>query len=137
MPVPDSEATAIRRRVRARLGQQRALVRALLDARAQLTGSVFARYGRCGKAGCACRRGRGHGPYYVLSRRHDGRGDFAYLGAGQLAQARALVSRARAFRADLRRLQQLNISVVALLRDYQTALTRRGARRLGLAAREG
>jgi hypothetical protein len=122
----------IRRRVRARLGEQRRVVRALLAARAQLPGSLFTRYGRCGKPGCACRRGPGHGPYYVLSRRSRGAGAFAYLDAGRAREARSLVARARAFRAGLRRLQRVNLELLGLLRRYQDAMARRGGARLDM-----
>jgi hypothetical protein len=32
-----------------------------------LSGSLIERYKRCGKAGCKCATGRGHGPKYYLS----------------------------------------------------------------------
>jgi len=32
-----------------------------------LRGSLIERYKRCGKAGCKCAEGRGHGPKYYLS----------------------------------------------------------------------
>jgi len=32
-----------------------------------LRGSVIERYKRCGKAGCHCQEGRGHGPKFYLS----------------------------------------------------------------------
>jgi hypothetical protein len=124
----------LRRRVRAHLEQQRRLVGALLEARAQLPGSLFMRYGRCGKAGCACRRGAGHGPYYVLSQRSGGKGAFAYLDAAGAREARGLVARARAFRVGLRRLQRLNLELIDLLRRYRIAMARRGGRRLGVTA---
>src|SRR5688500_8845308 len=89
---------ALRRRVRTLLLEQRRAVRALLLARAQLDGSLITRYGRCGKTACACRRGAGHGPYYVLSRRSRGQGAYEYLDAGRARRARAMVVRARAFR---------------------------------------
>jgi len=73
------EAEELRKRVRARLGEQRTLVQSLLRQRELLQGSVFARYGECGKEGCACRQGRKHGPYYVFSMRSGGKGAFAYL----------------------------------------------------------
>lgn len=122
----------IRRRVRALLDEQRRVVRSLLAARAQLPGSLITRYGRCGKAGCACRRGPGHGPYHVLSRRTGGRGAFDYLDAARAKEARALVGRARAFRLGLRRLQRVNGELLDLLRRYRTAMARRGGRRLGV-----
>ena len=67
--------------MQARLAEQRALVQSLLRLREQLQGSLFARYGECGKEGCVCRRGSKHGPYYVLSTRSGGQGGFAYLEA--------------------------------------------------------
>jgi hypothetical protein len=127
------EPEDIRRRVRARLAEQRRVVRALLEARAQLPGSLFTRYGRCGKEGCACRRGAGHGPYYVLSRRSGGKGAFAYLDAARAREARSLVARARSFRLGLRRLQRINLELLDLLRRYQVAMSRRGGARVGVA----
>ena len=123
----------LRRRVRARLQEQRKVVRSLLQARAQLPGSVFTRYGRCGKPGCTCRRGPGHGPYYVLSSRSRGKGGFAYLDASRAREARGLVARARSFRTGLRRLQKINLELLDLLRRYQIAMASRGGQRLGVA----
>jgi hypothetical protein len=125
----------IRRRVRDRLQEQQRVVRSLLAARAQLPGSLFTRYGRCGKPACACRRGPGHGPYHVLSQRSGGQGAFAYLDAARAREARGLVARARAFRTGLRRLQRVNLELLDLLRRYQGAMSRRGGARLGVVAR--
>jgi hypothetical protein len=123
----------LRARIRQRLGQQRELVVELLAQRAQVQGSLFARYGSCGKAGCACRSGQRHGPYYVLSTRSRGQGGFAYLDAGKALQARRLVRAHRDFRRGMRRLGRLNLELVALLRRYQELRTRQGGRRLGLS----
>ena len=124
----------IRKRVRGRLTEQRRLVRALLEQRRQLQGSLFVRYGVCGKAGCACRQGARHGPYYVLSTRSGGRGGFAYVEGRRVDQARALVARSRKFRAGLRRLRAVNRDLVSLLRRYQESVSRRATRKLGLPA---
>ena len=124
----------LRRRVRARLAEQRSLVRSLLRQRELLQGSVFARYGECGKEGCACRQGRKHGPYYVFSMRSGGKGSFAYLDGARLDRARGLVARYRDFRRGLRRLRKLNLEIVDLLRRYQDAMTRRGGRRMSLSS---
>lgn len=128
-----TDPEGIRKRVRGRLAEQRALVRSLLRQRQQLQGSLFVRYGVCGKPGCACRQGARHGPYYVLSTRSGGRGGFSYLEARRVAEARVLVARSREFRAGLRRLRGVNRDLVALLRRYQESLSRRATRRLGLA----
>ena len=124
----------LRKRVRIRLGEQRTLVQSLLRQRELLRGSVFARWGECGKEGCACRQGRKHGPYYVLSMRSGGKGAFAYLEGARLDRARSLVERYREFRRGLRRLKKLNLELVDLLHRYQDAMTRKGGQRLGVEA---
>lgn len=128
-----SDLEAIRRQVRSRLREQGALVRVLLRQREQLQGSLFPRYGLCGKAVCVCRTGRRHGPYYVLSSRSAGRGAFAYLDATEVTRARELLARHREFRRGLFRLRKLNAELVALLRRYQQAVVRRGAAHMGVA----
>lgn len=125
-------AEALRGRIQERLAEQRELVQSLLGLREQLQGSLFTRYGACGKEGCACRSGRRHGPYHVLSRRSGGSGSFAYLTPAQADEARGLVARARTFRKGLRRLQKINDEVLGLLRQYQVAMARQGDRQMGL-----
>jgi hypothetical protein len=127
-----TDPEGIRKRVRGRLAEQRRLVRTLLEQRQQLQGSLFVRYGVCGKPGCACRQGARHGPYYVLSTRSGGRGRFSYLEARRVEEARALVARSRTFRAGLRRLRAVNRDLVALLRRYQASVSRKSTRKLGL-----
>ena len=122
----------IRERVRTRLREQRALVEELLRRREQLAGSLFVRFGVCGKEGCVCRTGRRHGPYYVLSTRSAGRGGFAYLDASQAGEARELVRAYREDRAGMRRLRTVGEQLVSLLRRYQEATARQGSRRVGL-----
>ena len=124
----------IRRRVREKLREQRKLVEDLLREREQLQGSLFERWAVCGKEGCACREGRRHGPYYVLSTRSGGKGGFAYLEGRQAVEARDLVKRHRAFRAGMRRLKRLGEQLVTLLRRYQEATARQGVRRVGIPA---
>ncbi|MFC1572928.1 DUF6788 family protein [Candidatus Eisenbacteria bacterium] len=51
----------LRRRRTARLRQLRSLKPEFLR------GSLIERYKRCGKVGCKCAHGRGHGPKYYLS----------------------------------------------------------------------
>jgi hypothetical protein len=123
----------IRERVRKKLAEQRALVAALLRERNQLPGSLLVRYMECGKAGCLCHAGAKHGPYYVLSNRSRGHGSFAYLDPARARRARPLVERYREFRRRLRRLQRVNLELVALLRRYQHAQLRRTGARLKVA----
>jgi hypothetical protein len=123
----------LRRRIRAQLGEQRSLTQSLLKLREQIRGSLFVRYGKCGKAECACQLGRGHGPYYVFSSGSRGRGAFAYLGEHDAGVAKQLIDRSRAFQAEMRRLKKVNEELLELLRRYQAAAGKRGARRLGIA----
>jgi hypothetical protein len=104
----------------------------LLRRREQLKGSLFVRFGVCGKEGCVCRTGQKHGPYYVLSTRSGGRGGFAYLAASQMSEARELVKAYREYRAGMRRLRTVGEQLVSLLRRYQEATARQGTRRVGL-----
>jgi hypothetical protein len=127
------DADTIRARVRARLSEQRVIVRALLRLREQLQGSLFARYAECGKEACACQKGRKHGPYYVLSTRSAGQGAFAYVEGRRAAQAERLVRRHRQFKSLFRRLKKVNAEIVALLRRYQQRMSREGGARLGLS----
>ncbi len=122
----------IRRRVRLQLLEQRLLVEKLLRLREQLQGSLFARYGACGKENCICRQGRKHGPYYVLSTRSGGKGGFSYLKGRRARAAQTLVRSHRAFREGLRRLKKVNAQLVDLLRRYQEAMAHRGEARLGI-----
>src|ERR671924_444632 len=102
----------IRERIRKRLAAQQQLVRSLLALREQLQGSLFARYGTCGKESCVCRHGQKHGPYYVLSTHGGRQAGFAYLEGTRLAAARGLVARYRTFRRGLRRLKEGNLELV-------------------------
>ncbi len=122
----------LRERVRAKVHEQRVLVEDLLRRRAQLAGSLFVRFGVCGKEDCVCRSGRKHGPYYVLSTRSGGRGGFAYLDAARMAEARSLVRAAREYRAGMRRLRTVGEQLVVLLRRYQEATSRQGRGQVGL-----
>ena len=53
--------------------RQKALLRELPPLQAILRGSLIERYKRCGKPGCKCAEGRGHGPKYYLSISHPGK----------------------------------------------------------------
>jgi hypothetical protein len=113
------------RRVRVLLLEQRALVASLLELREQLHGSLFTRFGVCGKPGCACARGVRHGPYHVLSTRRGGQAAFTYLQRGQVGDARRKVAGYRRFRHGMTRLRTLNRRLVAALQGYQRAVVRK------------
>jgi hypothetical protein len=124
----------IRERILKRLQEQRELTQSLLRQREQLGGSLFVRYGACGKEACTCRHGRGHGPYYVFSTRSGGSGSFVYLSRDDWRKAKDLVARSREFRRALQKLRKVNMEVTTLLRRYQSDSSRSSARGLGLPA---
>jgi hypothetical protein len=130
-----SGSAAQQRRVRTLLTEQRALVSTLLEQREQMQGSLFTRFGVCGKPGCACAEGKGHGPYYVLSTRRAGQGEYTYLARREAAVARKRVSSYRRFRGGLRRLRVLNERLMAALKRYQGLVTQKGPRRARSADR--
>jgi hypothetical protein len=60
MKIPKPTTAALRKR-------RQALLRQLPPLKAVLRGSLIERYKRCGKPGCKCADGPGHGPKYYLS----------------------------------------------------------------------
>lgn len=60
MKIEREPAAALRKR-------RTALLRQLPPLKSILRGSLIERYKRCGKPGCKCAEGRGHGPKYYLS----------------------------------------------------------------------
>jgi hypothetical protein len=129
-----SDPSVLRKQVRRLLARQSALVKALLALREQVPGSVFARYGTCGKEACACRTGRGHGPYTVLSTRGGGRAAFVYLRRDQARTARELVAAGRSYRQGMSQLKAINETLLDTMRRYQRAVARSAGRRLGVNA---
>jgi uncharacterized protein DUF6788 len=131
-----TRAAALRKRVHSLLLEQRELVRGLLRLRAQLSGSLFTRYGECGKEGCCCQQGDKHGPYYVLSSKVEGKSSFVYVAGEHVGEAKDLVTRSREFRKGLARLRKVNQTLVVALRQYQKLSVRSGTRKLpALSAR--
>ena len=65
------------------------LLRQLPAPQAILRGSLIERYKRCGKPGCKCATGRGHGPKYYLSISRSGEHPkMDYVPQGYVAQVR-------------------------------------------------
>lgn len=65
MNVQKEPAAALRKR-------RNALVRQLPPLKSILRGSLIERYKRCGRPGCKCADGSGHGPKYYLSVSYSG-----------------------------------------------------------------
>ena len=73
--------------------KRRVLVQALPPLlQASVRGSLIERYLRCGKRGCHCAKGRGHGPKYYLSVSYPGRRpEQQYVSQEQKAQVENLL----------------------------------------------
>ena len=56
-----------RKRTQTLRQRQKAILRKLPPLKAILRGSLVERYKRCGKPGCKCAKGPGHGPKYYLT----------------------------------------------------------------------
>ena len=65
MKIQSQPTAALRKR-------RSALLRQLPPLESILRGSLIERYKRCGKPGCKCAEGPGHGPKYYLSVSHPG-----------------------------------------------------------------
>jgi hypothetical protein len=129
-----TDPAVLRKQVQRLLARQQELVRGLLAQRELVQGSLFTRYGTCGKEGCACREGKGHGPYFVLSARSKAGGAFVYLSKEQAQEARRLVTAGRNYRLGVARLKALNEELIELMKRYQRAQAKAGGRKLGMAA---
>src|ERR1035437_8180793 len=73
--------------------------------RASLRGSLIERYLRCGKPGCHCAKGRGHGPKYYLSVSYpDRRPELQYVSLEQKAEVEKLLKNFHQARAILEKI---------------------------------
>lgn len=78
-----------------------------------LRGSVIERYKRCGKPGCHCQKGRGHGPKYYLSVSHPKRHpEMVYLPEGYLETVREALGRYAAAGESLKEICAINLELV-------------------------
>jgi hypothetical protein len=118
--------------IRDRLIEHESLVDALLREKEQIRGSLFSRFSACGKSSCACASGEKHGPYYVLSNRSGGLGDFVYLKEEQVGRVRELVNRHRRFKKGLKRLKGLSSKLHEMFEKYGTSAAQAGSRQAGV-----
>jgi hypothetical protein len=95
-------SSALRRR-------RRELLHKLPPLDAILRGSLIERYKRCGKPGCKCAEGPGHGPKYYLSVSFPGeRPQMDYVPQEDLPTARALVENFHQVRTALEEVCSIN-----------------------------
>jgi hypothetical protein len=92
-----------RRRLAARLG----------DPTVMLSGSLVSQTRRCGKPGCRCADGYGHGPYTYLSVRIGGSTRLRYVPAAQVPVVRRRLQRTAVFEALLAHICAINAELLA------------------------
>lgn len=89
--------------------RRRTLLRQFPPLEAVLRGSLIERYKRCGKPGCKCAQGPGHGPKYYLSVSRTGaRPEMDYVPQGHQPQVAQYVANYRQIRAILEQLCAIN-----------------------------
>jgi hypothetical protein len=100
--MPSTPASALRRR-------RQSLLRQLPPLAAILRGSLIERYKRCGKPGCKCASGPGHGPKYYLSVSYPGlRPQMDYVPQANYAQTTEFLANYRRAREILEEICDIN-----------------------------
>jgi hypothetical protein len=89
--------------------RRRALLRQLPPLKAILRGSLIERYKPCGKPGCKCADGPGHGPKYYLSVSYPGlRPQMDYVPQESYAQAAEFLANYHQAREILEQICEIN-----------------------------
>jgi len=85
------------------------LLRKLPAPQTILRGSLIERYKRCGKPGCKCATGRGHGPKYYLSISHSGEHpQMDYVPQARVEQVREYLANYQRTREILEEISAIN-----------------------------
>src|SRR5260370_36171462 len=95
------------------LSRRRALATRLGDVERVLAGSLAEQTRRCGKPGCRCAAGEGHGPYAYFTPRAAGRGRSRYVPSGLVEVVRRYLRHGEAAEAVLAEISAVNTEVLA------------------------
>jgi hypothetical protein len=102
MKIQKQSTVALRKR-------RQALLRQLPPLKAILRGSLIERYKRCGKPGCKCADGPGHGPKYYLSVSYPGlRPQMDYVPQESYPQTNELLANYHRAREILEQICEIN-----------------------------
>jgi hypothetical protein len=106
MKIQNRPAVALRK-------QRKALLQQLPPLQAILRGSLIERYKRCGKPGCKCAEGPGHGPKYYLSVSYPGRRpQMDYVPQESCAQTTEFLANYRRAREILEAICEINCELL-------------------------
>jgi hypothetical protein len=95
------------------LARRRALAARLGDVQEVLAGSLTAQARRCGKPGCRCAGGEGHGPYAYFTPRPAGRGRARYVPEALAGVVRRYLQRGEQVEAVLAEISAVNAELLA------------------------
>jgi len=98
---------------RALLARRRALAARLGNVEELLAGSLVEQTRRCGKAGCRCADGDGHGPYSYFAPRIAGRGRWRYVPSGLVEVVRRYLQRGEVAEQVLAEISAINAELLA------------------------
>src|SRR5258707_8770631 len=99
--------------VRQLLSRRRALAARLGDVERVLAGSLAEQTRRCGKPGCRCAAGEGHGPYAYFTPRAAGRGRARYVPAALVEAVRGYLRAGSGAEAVLAEVSSINPELLA------------------------
>jgi hypothetical protein len=97
---------------RALLTRRRRLAAQLGDVEELLAGSLVEQTRRCGKAGCRCADGDGHGPYSYFAPRVWGRGRSKYVPSGLVEVVRRYLRRGEVVEQVLTEISAINTELL-------------------------
>lgn len=98
--------------VRQLLARRRVLAGRLGGVEQVLTGSLVNQTRRCGKAGCRCADGVGHGPYAYFAPRTQGRGRLRYVPASLAEVVRGYLRRGQQVEAVVAEISAINAELL-------------------------
>jgi hypothetical protein len=95
------------------LARRRALAVRLGGMEELLAGSLVEQTRRCGKAGCRCADGEGHGPYSYFAPRAAGRGRSRYVPSGLVETVRRYLRRGEQVEQAVAEISAINAELLA------------------------
>jgi hypothetical protein len=95
------------------LARRRALAARLGDVERVLAGSLAEQTRRCGKPGCRCAAGEGHGPYAYFAPRPAGRGRLRYVPAALTGAVRRYLRNGEQIEQAVAEISAINAELLA------------------------
>ncbi len=118
------DASSLRKKL-AKLKRERdSLHSLLLNTRLRLLpGRLVERKVRCGRKGCHCKLGEGHGPFLYLTQRRNGKTEWHYIGKGSHGPLAEAVARYEQFRGRVARMEAIFAEEMSCLAELEGELS--------------